>query len=96
MATNRIPDTTMPTNQILQHLKKHGEQLDIEIAEAIGISLAKTRGYLLELTEMGELMSCQTVRFVKGKKIEGVSCRISGFIPKAAPGRKSKVQLKLS
>lgn len=86
----------MPTNKILQYLNKQGEQLDTEIADAIGISVSQTRSYLSELTEKGEVMSCQTIRFVKGKKIEGISCRISGFIPKAAPGRKSKVQLKLS
>jgi len=86
----------MPTNKILQYLNKQGERLDTEIADAVGISVAQTRSYLSELTEKGEVMSCHTIRFVKGKKIEGVSCRISGFIPKAAPGRKSKVQLKLS
>jgi len=86
----------MPTNQILQHLKTYGEQLDTEIADAVGMSVVKTRSYLSELTAQGEVMSCLTIRFVKGKKIEGISCRISGFIPKAAPGRKSKVQLKLS
>ena len=86
----------MPTNKILQYLNKHGEQLDTEIADAVGISVAQTRSYLSELTDKGEVMSCHTIRFVKGKKIEGISYRISGFIPKAAPGRKSKVQLKLS
>lgn len=86
----------MPTNKILQYLNKHGEQFDTEIADAMGISVSQTRSYLSELTEKGEVMSCQTIRFVKGKKTEGISCRISGFIPKAAPGRKSKVQLKLS
>jgi DeoR/GlpR family transcriptional regulator of sugar metabolism len=86
----------MPSKKILQYLTKQGEQLDTEIADAIGISVAQTRNYLSELTEKGEVMSCHTIRFVKGKKTEGISCRISGFIPKAAPGRKSKVQLKLS
>lgn len=86
----------MPTNKILQYLNKQGERLDTEIADAVGISVAQTRSYLSELTDKGEVMSCHTVRFVKGKKTEGISCRISGFIPKAAPGRKSKVQLKLS
>ena len=38
-------------------------------------------------------MACNTTRFEGKKKIEGISCRISGFIPKAAPGRKSKAQL---
>jgi DeoR/GlpR family transcriptional regulator of sugar metabolism len=86
----------MPTNQILQYLKKHGEQLDTEIADAIGMSLVKTRDYLSELSGKGEVISCHTIRFVKDKKMEGLSCRLAGFTPKAAPGRKSNVQLKLS
>ena len=86
----------MPTKQILQHLNKQGEQLDTEIADAVGISLSKTRDYLAKLSEQGEVISCNTIRFVKGKKIEGVSYRLAGFTLKAAPGRKSKVQLKLS
>lgn len=86
----------MPEKQILQYLNKHGERLDAEIADAIGISVTQIRNHLSELTDKGEVMSCHTIRYVKGKKVEGISCRISGFIPKAAPGRKSKVQLKLS
>jgi len=83
-------------NEILQYLKTHGERLDSEIAEAAGISLAKVRLHLSELTARGEVMSCHSTRFEKGKKIEGIKCRVAGYIPKAAPGRKSKVQLKLS
>jgi DNA-binding IclR family transcriptional regulator len=86
----------MPANKILQYLKKHGEQLDTEIADAIGITLTSTRSYLSELSGKGEVISCHTIRFVKGKKIEGLSCRLAGITPKAAPGRKSKVQSKLS
>jgi hypothetical protein len=51
---------------------------------------------LTALSAEGEIMTCHTIKFEKGKKIEGLSCRLSGHIPKAAPGRKSKVQLKLS
>lgn len=86
----------MPSAKILQYLKSDGERMDTEIANAVGISLAAVRQHVSELTARGEVMSCTTTRFVKGKKIEGISCRLSGFIPKAAPGRKSKVQLKLS
>jgi predicted ArsR family transcriptional regulator len=86
----------MPTKQILQYLTKQGERLDSEIAEAVGLSILKIRVHLAELSEQGEVISCNTMRFVKGKKIEGVSYRLAGFTPKAAPGRKSKVQLKLS
>jgi DeoR/GlpR family transcriptional regulator of sugar metabolism len=83
-------------NEILQYLKTHGERLDAEIAEALGLSLAIAQSYLSELTERREIMSCHSIKFVNGKKIEGTNYRIAGFIPKAKPGAKSKVQLKLS
>jgi DNA-binding IclR family transcriptional regulator len=86
----------MPTNQILQYLKAHGEKLDTELAVAIGIPLAKIRLQLSELSAKGEVITCDSIRFDKGKKTEGMSCRIAGFTPKAKPGAKSKVQLKLS
>ena len=78
--------------QILQHLKKNGEQLDTEIAVATGISLATVRRYLLELTSKNEIVACHTIRYVKGKKVEGMACRVAGYIPPASPGRKSKAQ----
>ena len=82
--------------EILQYLKVNGERLDTEIAEATGISLAKVRLHLAELVAKGEIMACHSTKFDKGKKVEGISCRLAGFIPPAAPGRKSKSQLKLS
>jgi hypothetical protein len=83
--------------EILQYLKTTGEKLDTEIAAAVGMSLAKTRLQLAELAAKGEIMSCLSIRFVDGKKTENMSCRISGLIPKAAPGRKStRINLKLS
>jgi hypothetical protein len=82
--------------EILQYLKSHGARLDTEIAVATGISLAKVRLHLAELTAKGEIMSCHSIRFEKGKQIDGISCRLAGYIPPAAPGRKSKAQLKLS
>jgi len=82
--------------EILQYLKVNGERLDTEIAEATGISLAKVRLHLAELAAKGEIMACHSTKFDKGKKVEGISCRLAGFIPPAAPGRKSKSQLKLS
>ncbi len=81
--------------EILKYLNAQGERLDSEIAEAMGMTLAKIQVHLTALSNEGEIMTCYTMRMDKGKKIEGVSCRISGHIPKAAPGRKSKVQLKL-
>jgi DNA-binding Lrp family transcriptional regulator len=82
--------------EILQYLKTHGEQLDTQIADAVGLSLSNVRLQLAELAAKGEIMACHSTRFEKGKKIEGMKCRLAGFIPPAAPGRKSKSQLKLS
>jgi len=86
----------MPTNQILQYLKAHGECLDTKIAQATGISLATTRLHLAELAAKHEIMVCESIRFENGKEVRGLSCRLTGFTPKAKPGAKSKVQLKLS
>ena len=77
---------------IQQYLKKNGEQLDTEIAVATGISLAAVRRHLSELTSKHEVVACHTIRFVKGKKVEGMACRVAGYTPPAAPGRKSKAQ----
>jgi hypothetical protein len=83
-------------NEILQYLKTHGERLDSEIALATGTSLAKVRLRLTELSEKREIMTCYSIRYEKGKKIEGLRCRLTGYIPPAAPGRKSNAQLKIS
>jgi DeoR/GlpR family transcriptional regulator of sugar metabolism len=82
--------------EILQYLKQHGEQLDTDIAAATGVSLADVHLHLSELAAKGEIMACHSIRFEKGKKVEGISCRLAGYIPPATPGRKSKSQLKLS
>ncbi len=83
--------------EILQLLKTSGEQLVTEIATAVGLSITSTRSIIADMTIRGKIMSCQVTRFAKGKKFDGMSCRIAGYIPPAAPGRKSKkVQLKLS
>lgn len=82
--------------EILQYLKKHGDRLDKEIAAGTGISLANVRLHLTELSAKGEIMVCRSIRFEKGKEVEGIRCRLAGYIPPAAPGRKPKSQLKLS
>jgi hypothetical protein len=81
---------------ILQYLKTHGERLDTEIAAATGLTLANARAQLIDLAAKREIMVCYSTRYEKGKAIEGMKCRLAGFIPPAAPGRKPKTQLKLS
>lgn len=70
--------------------------MDSDIATAINLPMTKTRTLLAELIAKTDVIACETIKFEKGKKIEGLSCRVSGFTPKAKPGAKSKVQLKLS
>lgn len=77
---------------ILQHLKRHGEHLDAEIAVAIGLSVAKVRATVDELSAKGDVIVCRSIRYQHGKSTEGVLCRLSGYTPPAAPGRKSKAQ----
>ena len=78
--------------EILQYLKNSGERLDSEIAAAIGMSLANVRRGMAELSAKGDVMICRSIRFKDGQQIDGMLCRVSGYIPPAAPGRKSKAQ----
>jgi predicted ArsR family transcriptional regulator len=78
----------MNTAKVMQHLKKHGQLLDSEIAAATGISLAQVRDSLTELSTQGEISRCTVTSFVDGKAIEGFQCRVAGYFPPAAPGRK--------
>lgn len=75
---------------ILQYLKLNGERLDSEIATATGISLAKVRLSVSELSAKGDVIVCRSIRYKEGKPIEAILCRVSGYIPPAAPGRKAK------
>jgi transcription initiation factor IIE alpha subunit len=77
---------------ILNYMKARGEQLDTEIAAATRMSLADVRTQLSELSARGDLIVCHATRFNNGKKIEGMLCRVSGYIPSASPGRKPGVK----
>jgi predicted ArsR family transcriptional regulator len=77
-------------NDILHCLKKYGERLDSEIAEEMGIPLATVRERLAGLAATGAVVTCNLTRFADGQRIEGWLCRVSGYIPPAAPGRKPK------
>ena len=83
----------MHTIPILQYLKKHGQQLDLEISAAMGISLPKVRHSLTELSARGEISSCSVTRYNEGKPVTGILCRVAGSIPPSAPGRKPGVSV---
>jgi DNA-binding transcriptional ArsR family regulator len=78
--------------EILKYLKDRGEKLDSEIAAAMDMPLDAVRRHVSALSARGEIMTCQSTRFVEGRKIEGMLCRIAGYVPPAAPGRKPKAQ----
>jgi hypothetical protein len=76
--------------EIHTYLKSRGEQLDSEIAAATRIPLADVRLYLDEMAKRGDIIACHSTRFINGRKIEGMLCRVSGYIPAPTPGRKPK------
>jgi DNA-binding Lrp family transcriptional regulator len=76
--------------KIVDYLKKNGEKLDAEIAAGLGMSLEKTLLQLTELAAKGEVIMCRTTRYLDDKKVEGMLCRVAGYIPPASPGRKPK------
>lgn len=78
----------MQSNAILQYLSKHGQQVDYEIAEAMKLPLSDVRESLTSLSKLGEISRCTVTRFIGGKPIEGMLCRVAGTIPPKAPGRK--------
>jgi DNA-binding Lrp family transcriptional regulator len=77
-------------SQILQYLQKHGQRLDSEIAKDTGMSLATVRERVAGLRTAGEVITCDLTRFENGKPIQAWVCRVSGYSPPAAPGRKAK------
>lgn len=78
----------MHTTEVLLHLKKHGQLLDSEIAEALGLPLAEVRISLSDLSTRGEISKCSVTKYNGGTPFEGWLCRALGYFPRAAPGRK--------
>ena len=75
---------------VLQCLKKYGQRLDLEIAHETGVPLATVRQRLAGLAATGAVITCTLTRFEKGKRIDALQCRVSGYTPPLAPGRKAK------
>jgi predicted ArsR family transcriptional regulator len=76
--------------EILQCLKKSGQRLDLEIAKEMGIPLATVRQRLAGLAATGQVVTCSLTRYEGGKRIDAWQCRVSGYVPPVAPGRKAK------
>ncbi len=75
---------------VLQCLKKYGQRLDLEIAAEMRVPLATVRSDLAELSATGAVVMCSLTRYEDGKTIEALQCRLSGYVPKPAPGRKAQ------
>lgn len=82
-----MPHNALP---ILEYLRKHGQRLDSEIAKGTGMPLAEVRQRLTGLAETNAIVMCKLTRFPGGKPVEAWECRVSGYSPPAAPGRKAK------
>jgi predicted ArsR family transcriptional regulator len=76
--------------EVLQCLKKYGQRLDLEIAEEIGVPLAAVRRGLEDLSAAGSIIKCNQIRYENGKATESWVCRVSGYVPPLAAGRKAK------
>lgn len=74
--------------EILDCLKKYGQRLDLEIAKETGVPLETVRQSLTALAASGAVITCSLTRFEKGKRIDAWQCRVSGYVPPLAPGRK--------
>lgn len=75
---------------ILEYLKSHGECLDADLAKGIKRPLDTVRTQLADLAAKGEVILCRTIRYTDDKQVEGLLCRVAGYIPPASPGRKAK------
>ena len=73
---------------ILDFLKANGERLDAEIAAALQMSITRVTDHVSQLSSAGEVICCKVTRYIDGKPIEGVSCRLACHVPPPARGRK--------
>ena len=76
--------------ETLQCLKKYGQRLDLEIAKEMGLPLATVRRQLVSLAASRAVIMCSLTRYEDGKRIDAWQCRVSGYVPPVAPGRKPK------
>jgi len=77
-------------SETLQFLKKYGQRLDVEVAREMGVPLSTVRERMVALIDTGQAIKCNVTRFENGKRIDAWQCRVAGYIPPGAPGRKSK------
>ena len=55
------------------------------------VPLATVRKRLAELSAAGDVVTCQLTRYGGSKTIAAWQCRVSGYVPALALGRRPKV-----
>jgi predicted ArsR family transcriptional regulator len=75
--------------EIMDCLRKYGQRLDLEIAKETGVPLETVREQLAALAANGAVIICSLTRFEKGRRTDAWQCRVSGYVPPLAPGRKA-------
>lgn len=78
--------------EVLDCLRRYGQRLDLEIAQETGLALKIVREHLASLAATGTVILCTLTRFEKGARIDAWQCRVSGYVPPRAPGRKPTTQ----
>ena len=73
---------------VMDCLRKYGQRLDVEIAKETGVPLETVRERLAALAASGAVITCALTRFENGKRIDAWQCRVAGYVPPRAPGRK--------
>ncbi len=77
-------------DDVLACLRKYGQRLDLELAKETGVPLATVRRELTGLAASGAVVLCTLTRFERGTRLDAWQCRVSGYVPPPAPGRKAK------
>ena len=80
------------TETIVAYLRANAEQLDVDMAEALNIPIVELREQIAQLAASGDVICRRVTRFIDGRKIEGISCRLSCDPPTPARGRKPGVK----
>lgn len=89
-STASMPGGAAAISEVLACLRKYGQRLDLEIAKEIHLPLAVVRQQLTDLAGTGDVILCSLTRFERGARLDAWQCRVSGYVPPLAPGRKAK------
>ena len=84
----------MLKENVFNCVKKHGQIIDWQIAKELNLSTQEVGVLIGQLKESNKLYTCDIITFENGEEMKGLLCRVSGYAPPGAPGRKAKPQQK--